>query len=291
MNYQRIYNELMKKAAIRGRVEGERHHILPVSLGGADTDDNMVWLTIREHFIAHHLLCKFLTGKDKTRMLFAFGFMSTASKHNQYRKNVNGRLFAESKRAALEAKRVLKDTEGWVSPVRGTKWFTDGERKYRLRECDPKIEILGLTPCEGASKGLAWFFTGIEFKMLKPSEGKALGFVSRSPAHGKPKAFSDAVKKQRAEMKWFNNGTANTKLKPDDPRAIGLKPGRLLNTAALDNIRNAARQTRAKVGATWQKGTKVFNDGQRNIIIPPGEPIPDHLQKGMLRRHHHNSQT
>ena len=285
MNYQRIYYGLMQKAAVRGKIEGERHHILPVSLGGANTEDNLVWLTVREHFIAHHLLCKFLSGVDKMRMLFAFGFMSTASKHNQYRKSVNSRLFAASKKAALEAKRALKDTEGWVSPVRGTKWFTDGERKYRLRPGDPKIEILGLSPCDGTSKGLAWFFTGTEFKMLNPSEGHALGFVRKSPASGKPKNFSDDVRKQRSEMKWFNDGVSSTKLKPDDPRAAGLKPGRLMTNAARDNIRRAAKQTRARVGATWQKGTQVFNDGSCNIIIPPGEQAPGHLQKGMLRRH------
>ncbi len=285
MNYQNIYYSLMQKAASRGKIDGEQHHILPISLGGTDTDDNKVWLTIREHFIAHHLLCKFLSGRDKTRMLFAFGFMSTASKHNQYRKNVNSRLFAASKRAALEAKRALKDTEGWVSPVQGTKWFTDGERKYRLKEHDPKIEILGLTQCDGASKGLVWFFTGAEFKMLKLEEGISRGFIRKSPAAGQPKKFSDAVKRQRAEMKWFNDGKSSTKLRPDDPRAVGLKPGRHLSAVARDRIRAAAKDTRARKGATWQKGTRVFNDGVRNIVIPPGEPIPDHLQKGMLRRH------
>lgn len=285
MNYQRIYYDLMQKARCREKVKGERHHVLPISLGGEDTTDNTVWLSVREHFIAHHLLCKFLSGRDKTRMLFAFGFMSTASKHNKYRKNINSRLFSASKRAALEAKLALKHDSGWVSSVHGTKWFTDGERKYRLREGDPKIKILGLTACPGASKGRVWFFTGQEFKMLRPEEGLAAGFIRKSPASGKPKTFSEAVKKQRAEMKWFNNGVTSTKLRPDDPRVVGLKPGRLMKDDARERISSAAKKTRAKKGGTWQKGTQVFNDGVRNIVIPPGEPIPVHLQKGMLQRH------
>lgn len=82
MNYQRIYDNLMKK-----RIENpptgkfERHHIVPRSLGGSNADDNIVKLTYREHFIAHMLLCKIYKPKGGTeymRMLFAFNNMRTS---------------------------------------------------------------------------------------------------------------------------------------------------------------------------------------------------------------------
>lgn len=59
MNYQRIYNELINSRLLHpatGYVE--RHHILPKSLGGSDSLQNIVVLTAREHFIAHLLLSK-----------------------------------------------------------------------------------------------------------------------------------------------------------------------------------------------------------------------------------------
>ena len=36
----------------------EWHHIIPKCLGGSNCKDNLVLLTLREHFLAHWLLCK-----------------------------------------------------------------------------------------------------------------------------------------------------------------------------------------------------------------------------------------
>jgi len=62
MNYQKHHDLLIKK---RGKKEKpsdggyyERHHILPRSLGGNDSDDNLIYLTGREHLIIHWLLYK-----------------------------------------------------------------------------------------------------------------------------------------------------------------------------------------------------------------------------------------
>ncbi len=57
MNYQQIYNQLIVKAQNR-ILEGykEQHHIIPKCIGGNDNPDNLVYLTAREHFIAHKLL-------------------------------------------------------------------------------------------------------------------------------------------------------------------------------------------------------------------------------------------
>jgi hypothetical protein len=34
----------------------ERHHIIPKCMGGKDTEDNLIYLTYREHFVAHKML-------------------------------------------------------------------------------------------------------------------------------------------------------------------------------------------------------------------------------------------
>lgn len=61
MNYEKIYVSLISK---RGKVSRpsigyfERHHILPKCLGGKDTFDNLIYLSAREHLLAHWLLMK-----------------------------------------------------------------------------------------------------------------------------------------------------------------------------------------------------------------------------------------
>lgn len=64
MNYIRIYNELISRGVNRGwtkksaPVYVESHHIIPKSKGGSNRKDNLVILTAKEHFVAHHLLWK-----------------------------------------------------------------------------------------------------------------------------------------------------------------------------------------------------------------------------------------
>jgi len=61
MDYQTIYKSLINRAISQDRYKSigmERHHILPRSLGGNNETTNLVYLTAREHFLAHKLLVK-----------------------------------------------------------------------------------------------------------------------------------------------------------------------------------------------------------------------------------------
>lgn len=63
MNYKKVYDELIASAISKRRSRDstlylEEHHILPRCLGGDDAPENLVLLTLREHFIAHVLLWK-----------------------------------------------------------------------------------------------------------------------------------------------------------------------------------------------------------------------------------------
>lgn len=65
MNHQKIYNSLIVRALERIRDPNtyyEKHHIIPRSLGGDDSRSNLVYLTGREHFIAHMLLANIYGG-------------------------------------------------------------------------------------------------------------------------------------------------------------------------------------------------------------------------------------
>jgi len=59
VDYVAVYDELIERARDRSR-QGymERHHIVPRCLGGGDQSSNLVYLTAREHFLAHKLLVR-----------------------------------------------------------------------------------------------------------------------------------------------------------------------------------------------------------------------------------------
>lgn len=63
MNYLKIYNDLISRRREEplkrcGDFSIELHHIEPKSCGGTDDKDNLINLTLREHYIAHLLLAK-----------------------------------------------------------------------------------------------------------------------------------------------------------------------------------------------------------------------------------------
>lgn len=59
MNYQRIYSQLMDEAPSSScGSSNQRHRIVPGCLGGKYTKSNFVYLTERQHLIAHLLLTK-----------------------------------------------------------------------------------------------------------------------------------------------------------------------------------------------------------------------------------------
>jgi len=60
MNHLKIYDDLVKHAKKQKRLKNglyfENHHIIPKCLGGNNDPENLVLLTLREHFVAHKLL-------------------------------------------------------------------------------------------------------------------------------------------------------------------------------------------------------------------------------------------
>lgn len=60
MNYNKIYTDIINnsKNRIINNQYIEIHHIIPKCMGGTNTPENLVKLTLREHFICHKLLVK-----------------------------------------------------------------------------------------------------------------------------------------------------------------------------------------------------------------------------------------
>jgi len=83
--YYKLYYSIIDRARSRKLNEYfEKHHIIPKSLGGSNSSDNLVSLTAREHFICHRLLVKITAGNNKRKMAYAVRRMlSGISKHHQ----------------------------------------------------------------------------------------------------------------------------------------------------------------------------------------------------------------
>jgi hypothetical protein len=103
MNYRKVYDDIIRNRLSNPLSEGEygeKHHIIPKSLGGSNKKDNVVKLSAREHFICHALLAE-MYERDSVewiKMNLAFKMMNLASKSHDRNRYVNSRLY-ELKRA------------------------------------------------------------------------------------------------------------------------------------------------------------------------------------------------
>jgi hypothetical protein len=95
--YTLLYFKIIKNAISRkfkSKTEAKRHlgyieehHIIPKSLGGDNSNDNLVYLTAREHFICHRLLIKMTSDDARIKMCMALQAMLISSnKHHRSQK-------------------------------------------------------------------------------------------------------------------------------------------------------------------------------------------------------------
>lgn len=106
--YQRFIAAKVERPRPQGYVE--RHHIVPVSMGGSDHPSNLIYLTAREHFLAHWMLWKAYRNRA---MAAAFSSMRCLSNINLKRDfRMTSRAFESARIATSEA-----STEYWSAPV------------------------------------------------------------------------------------------------------------------------------------------------------------------------------
>lgn len=108
MNYEKNYYDYIAYAKTLSRQKGdgeyyEAHHILPYSLGGDNSKENIVLLTAREHYLAHYLLVKITKGSDRKKMIWAFHRMQYSDASRKEKRVTNSRLYE------LVRKNYIKD--------------------------------------------------------------------------------------------------------------------------------------------------------------------------------------
>jgi hypothetical protein len=99
MDYKKHYELLINSRKERIIIDGEyyeKHHIVPKSMGGGDDPNNLIYLTAREHFIAHWLLWRIYRNE---KMAFAFYAMTYMGKNQTIK---SSRIYEESKLARRE---------------------------------------------------------------------------------------------------------------------------------------------------------------------------------------------
>ena len=67
MNYKRLYDQLMVSGSKDKFPLSHGHHIIPKHIGGTDDEWNFVFLTVRQHALAHRLLWK-MDGRWQDRV-------------------------------------------------------------------------------------------------------------------------------------------------------------------------------------------------------------------------------
>lgn len=168
MDYQRIYSEFINDRRLKEselKESGayfERHHVIPRSLGGDDSDGNLLALTPEDHFFAHILLAKIHGGK-MMRALFA---MSNFNKGCPNRPNFRKRMQYGYLRR-LVAREYAEKYSGLNSPILDRNLYTfknhDGRVATGIRL--DLMEITGLNQSQvsalilGSNKNLfGWYY-------------------------------------------------------------------------------------------------------------------------------------
>jgi hypothetical protein len=106
--YHKKYYQIVDRARQRSlpdHVKFEVHHVIPRSLGGSNDQDNLVKLTLKEHWICHRLLVKFLDDPKALRKMYNALFMMAVKDY----RTVNCRIYEQIKESIVPWNKGLKD--------------------------------------------------------------------------------------------------------------------------------------------------------------------------------------
>jgi len=170
--YEKIYEELCQNAKQRNILKEtgfEVHHIKPRCLGGNDHKDNLVKLTLREHFIAHKLLVKIYPNNEDlkfaVRIIFNIqgkGLNRTAREYEKYRleamANFKDQVIVKDENG--KTRKVSKMDPDWISGklicnAKGTvlcKHITNHSRTKRISKDDTEYNKTWIPFSKGVSK-------------------------------------------------------------------------------------------------------------------------------------------
>lgn len=210
--------ETRKYRIIPDNTYTETHHILPRSFKGSNSNENLIILTAREHYIAHWMLWLAYKNPQMTG-----AFMMMHSFNYKQKREYNSRRYELLKKDYSELKKITMLGEG--NPFYGKK-HTDEARQY-LSDIKTGINVswnTGLTKdtseklievgknISKSVKGMRHWTNGIdEIKAFAcPADGWYIGRLENENYK-----YSEERKNKMKEdysggkMNWWNNGVIN----------------------------------------------------------------------------------
>lgn len=118
--YTKWYFSIINNAKTRpDKIQGERHHIIPKSMGGSET----VLLSYKEHFICHCLLVRMLPKNsiEYSKMVCALSYMGSKSRYHGKRYvsklyEMHRKKFKKAQRRLLKGKQAGKKNSQYGKP-------------------------------------------------------------------------------------------------------------------------------------------------------------------------------
>jgi uncharacterized protein YeaC (DUF1315 family) len=221
--YNQWYNSIIENARDR-TLSGykESHHIVPQSLGGSETKENLVDLTAREHFVCHWLLIKMHTGEARAKMVYALnGMKRTNKKQERYETAITSRVYQKLKEEFGKTHSAyMKGRTPWNKGVPVTEEQREKNRQAALgkkhsTETKEKISKaqLGTKQKQETKDKISASLTGIKRGPMSEEHRQ-----KRSDAlKGKAKNLDSVAKRQKTLKRLAAEGTHHSMVKVTCP--------------------------------------------------------------------------
>lgn len=235
--YSKIYEKLCLRAFERCKTKKEAkkhleyfesHHIYPQCFNKnyAKEKENLVFLTAKEHYIAHLLLVRMFSGKKKSQMAYAllqFGRKRTGVY------SLNSNQFAMIRRIMSETKTGMKRekfSDEWIEKLRQR-----AKERYESGQSS-------LGDQKGEHNGMFGKKHSEETKRIFREQRKGKYAGPENPMFGRThsKETVDFIKKNNTGRIWINNGIANKYIFPDGAKEFlenDWKRGRKMDKRAI----------------------------------------------------------
>lgn len=123
MNYVKLYNDFVERqrhTEYDPNEEYHQHHIVPKSIGGKDHPCNLVWLTKRQHALAHMLLHKIHLSNSGLYwamqwFLDQYGPHTRRYFHDMRPSYIGNRDYAWASTSEFRQKQSDNAREGWIA--------------------------------------------------------------------------------------------------------------------------------------------------------------------------------
>jgi len=269
MDYQKHYNALIRRSMDR-RLEGyfERHHVVPRCVGGDDSEENLVYLTAEEHYLAHQLLIKIYPKEHK--LLYAARMMTVDSPTT---KRGGNKLYGWLKR---KYQNEAKKRTGERNPSYGKRWFYDPVT-LRNKKCDPSEAPKGWKLGRITDKEL---FLKKE-KLIKEREEKAKELALKKQKKENERR-QKALEKERKRFKSCDRcGKGSVgRNKYCAPCYDIVRRQKTFSSEARKKMSLAAK----KNSRNKSKGTVWITNGSKNRRLDKESEIPQGWYRGRITR-------